>query len=100
MLPRTGANNSLMHEPYLISFHDGEITKSFFLNDYKNAQDMIISCFDSLFNNKYNGYKVYVHNLANFDSIFIIGALAGHCKMKPIMNNGRLVTLGCVHRKR
>ena len=34
-----------------------------------------------------------MHNLANFDRIFLMEGLAGYCQMEPIMNNGRLVSL-------
>lgn len=56
--------------PYLISFYDGDKTYSFWLGDYENHEMMIMDCFKSIFIRKYNGFKIYIHNMANFDVIF------------------------------
>ena len=79
--------------PYLISYYDGTKAYSFYLSDYKTPQDMIIACFKSIVIRKYKGYTIYVHNLANFDGIFLTEALVNHYNIKPIINNGRLISL-------
>ena len=72
----TGVNECGEHYPYLISYFDGELVKSFFLTDYNSSESMITDCLKSIINNpEYKGFSIYAHNLANFDSIFLINAL-------------------------
>ena len=63
--------------PYLISFFNGSTTKSFYISDFKNHEDMIIAAINELI--KYvktiktkenNKFSIYLHNLANFEGIF------------------------------
>jgi hypothetical protein len=63
-------NNTLI--PYLICFYDGKTSNSFWLGDYKNIETMILDCLKSIFIRKYNGYSVYMHNMAKFDIIFLL----------------------------
>ena len=76
-------NNNLI--PYLICFYDSEKTFSFWLNDFKNVEQMMNNCFQSLFIRKYHGYKIYIHNLAKFDIIFLLKYLAKIAKIEHIM---------------
>jgi len=43
---------------------------------------------------KYNGYKVYVHNLAKFDIIFLLKYLVKIGSVQPIIHKDRIITLG------
>lgn len=76
--------------------YDGKKANSFYLTDYKSSEDMIKTCIISLCRWKYHKNKIYIHNLANFDGIFIlkilvkIGAATG-CKI--LMNNGKLISI-------
>jgi len=54
---------------------------------------MLEKCILSMLEPKYNGFKVYVHNLADFDSVFLVRSLVKLGKVEPIMNNGRLVSM-------
>jgi hypothetical protein len=82
------------HEPYLISYYDSLKKYSFYLSDYNSPDDMINNCLQSIINNKkYNGCKIYVHNLANFDSIFLINSLVKLGNVKPIINDGKLISI-------
>jgi hypothetical protein len=54
---------------------------------------MILDCLFSLFRRKYNGYKVYVHNLAKFDIIFLLKYLVQISKVEPIIHNGKIISL-------
>ena len=49
--------------------------QSFYLSDYESPHKMIQACFNKIIIKKYKGYRIYVHNLSNFDGIFIIDAL-------------------------
>ena len=79
--------------PYFICYYDGKDFKSFALWDYSNVVDMILDCLNSILIRKYNGYKVYLHNLAKFDIIFLLKYLVKVAKLKPIIHNGRIISL-------
>lgn len=80
------------HIPYLISYFDGKISKSFFISDYKSPIEMIQDCILSLCRSKYNRYKIYIHNLANFDGIFLLNALADIGELNVLMNKEKLIS--------
>lgn len=54
---------------------------------------MLEACIKSLLVSKYNGYKIYVHNLSNFYSIFLMRILVKLGEEKPIINKGRLISI-------
>jgi hypothetical protein len=90
----TQSINNVM-TPYCISFFDGKNFKSFYLSDYKNSQEMLIFTINSLLKRKYNGYKIYVHNLSNFDGIFLLKILSSidNIKVHPILKDGKMINI-------
>jgi len=54
---------------------------------------MILDCLKSIFIRKYNGYKVYIHNMANFDIIFLLKYIVKVATLKPVIHNGRIISL-------
>ena len=54
---------------------------------------MLEACIKSLLVPEYDGYKIYAHNLANFDSIFLMKILVRQGEVKPIINKGRLISI-------
>lgn len=62
--------------PYCISSYDGIESKSFYLTDYINHQEMIKAALLSFIQPKYDMYTIFAHNLYKFDGIFIIPILA------------------------
>jgi len=80
-----------VHKPYLISFYDGHISESFFLSDYSSVDEMFNDAILSLCRAKYHRHKVYIHNLSNFDGIFLLKYLSKIGKIKPLINNGRII---------
>lgn len=42
---------------------------------------------------KFNKHKIYVHNLSNFEGIFLLRTLAKLGKVVPIINEGRIISL-------
>nr|YP_009487322.1 hypothetical protein [Russula virescens]AWB36224.1 hypothetical protein [Russula virescens] len=79
--------------PYLISFYDGKISKSFYLSDYSSIDSMMEACFKSLFVRKYNKFSVYIHNLTKFDIVFLLKYLIKHVQVNPIIHKGRIIQL-------
>nr|YP_009715275.1 hypothetical protein [Russula subnigricans]QGK88081.1 hypothetical protein [Russula subnigricans] len=80
-------------EPFLISIFDGKDSKTFCLWDYKNSEELIINALKSIMIRKYNGYKIYVHNLAKFDVIFLLKYLVKLGLVDPIIHNGRIISI-------
>jgi hypothetical protein len=62
--------------PYCICVYDGNKNYSYYLTDYNNYHDMIKIAISSLLKPKYNNYKIYVHNLSNFDAAFFLNLLS------------------------
>ena len=81
-----------VHQLYLISFFDGAHSQSFFSTDFKTQEDLIIAAMQALMVKKYDNHKVYVHNLANFDSVFLFKTLSKIGTIKPIIHKGNLIS--------
>ena len=81
--------------PYCICIFDGKESHSFYLTDYRNSADMIKNALMILIKTKYHLAKIYVHNLSNFDGIFLISMLADipNTELTPIMKDGRMYNL-------
>ena len=82
-------------KPYCISFFDGKECKSFYLLDYHNEEEMLKSCLKSIFIRKYMNYKIYVHNLSNFDGIFLLKVLSSftNVRINPILRDGNMINI-------
>jgi len=79
--------------PYLICFYDGKNLFSFYLSDYTSVEQMILECLQSILKRKYKGYSVYAHNLGKFDIIFLLKYLVKLGNIKPIIHNGKIISL-------
>jgi hypothetical protein len=86
--------------PYCISYFDGVKATSLYLSDYKDSDDMLATCITSLLQRKYNGYKIYVHNLSNFDGIFLLRILSNidNFILIPVMKDGKIINLNISQR--
>jgi len=89
----TYVNEQNEHVPYVISFYDGEACKSFYVTDYNSSDEMIKASIEALIQPRYNKHKVYIHNLANFDSIFLLRNLVTFGDLNVIMNKGKLISI-------
>lgn len=83
--------NSLV--PYLICYYDGRNSYSFGLWDYDSPENMILDCLNSIFSRKYNGYSIYMHNMAKFDVIFLLKYIVKIATVQPVIHNGRIISL-------
>jgi len=79
--------------PYCISIYDGKSINSFFITDYKDFGDMLLSALKTILVRKYNGYNVYIHNMAKFDIIFLLKYLVKLGNVTPIIHNGRIISI-------
>ena len=97
------------HIPYLISWFDGSNTYSYNIIDYleDKSQDllqldsekllelnkqMILDVMTNISRKKYKGYKIYLHNFAKFDGIFMIKHLASIGNCWPKIHKGRIIS--------
>jgi hypothetical protein len=60
---------------------------------------MIIDCFKSILIRKYNGYKIYIHNLGNFDIIFLLKYLVKISIINPVIHNGKIISINAIYGK-
>jgi DNA polymerase type B, organellar and viral len=54
---------------------------------------MLTQAIKDLMIKKYDNYKVYIHNLANFDAIFLLKILTELGQIKPIIHHGDLISI-------
>lgn len=75
--------------------YDGVDYHNYFINDYVDTTNLIISMITDLFTNPLNHRKnVYVHNLSGFDSMFILNTLANYPELfKLIKKDDKIITI-------
>jgi hypothetical protein len=79
--------------PFCISIYDGENINNFYVTDYDNIDNMILSALNSIMIRKYNGYNVYMHNMAKFDIIFLFKYLLKLGLVQPVIHNDRIISI-------
>lgn len=79
--------------PYAISIYNGTKSQTFYISDYNNVDELILSSLSSIMIRKYDGYKVYIHNMAKFDIIFLLKYLVKLGNVDPIIHNGRIISI-------
>jgi len=90
----TTLNDENKHTPYAICFFDGVVTKSYYIADfYYNPELMFQACIKDLCIRKYKNYKVYVHNLARFDAIFLLKTLVNFANGVPVIHKGKIISI-------
>ena len=75
--------------PYAVSIYNGEKYDYFYLSDYENSTQMLITAVKSLMLRKYDSYKVYLHNFSHFDGVFLLDILNQLSEnIEPQINDG------------
>jgi len=81
-------------ELYTVGIYDGETSISFYLNDYKNTDEMLEESIKYLMKRKYDNYKIYLHNFSYFNGIFLLKILSNLSNnIRPIIRDGRLIDI-------
>lgn len=92
-----------VQKPYSISIFDGEKSRSFYLSDYESPEIMLKMALSSILISKYKNYKVYIHNLSSFDSVFLLRILNSMenniTRSAMTRNNGRIINLNINYNK-
>jgi len=71
--------------------------RTYYLTDYKSTYDLLLQALTDLLNFNPNA-KVYIHNFANFDYMFIIKVLFDNFKVKPYFKDNKLINLVYQHK--
>jgi DNA polymerase type B, organellar and viral len=79
--------------PFCISIYDGTEISNFWLTDFNNVEELVISALKSLLRRKYNGWNVYIHNMAKFDIIFLFKYLSQIANIYPLIHNDRIISI-------
>jgi hypothetical protein len=86
-----------IHIPYCICYYDGKDKYSFYVTDFSYHYEMLHEAINSLFKPKYSGFNVYVHNLSNFDGIFLLNSIVDKLSEKidiePTLRNGKFINI-------
>lgn len=96
----TRLNSSNIMEPISISLYSpifAGFYKTYFITDFNNsANAMIKACLLDLVKPEYNGYSIYLHNLSNFDGVFLLKVLAQSLEtknIKALIKDGKILDL-------
>jgi hypothetical protein len=89
--------------PLSMCIYDGKKTFYYLFQNPDNwVNDMIKGFRNSIMCRKYNYYKIYIHNLSYFDSVFLIDGLSRMGSLKPFKRDNstlKLVFKYRVHKK-
>lgn len=81
------------HIPYAIALYDGNRKKSFYLSDYNDSNEMISKAIEYLLRPKLSGYKVYIHNLSQFDVNFLLPVLLKYGEINQKMRASTFIEI-------
>jgi len=89
-------NQSNKLSPYLICAYNGKDFISSYINESLNQNalfDRFINQLLSFFSNDSNILTVYAHNFGAFDGIFLFKHLLRYGKAKPLVRDGKLISI-------
>jgi hypothetical protein len=88
---------------YLLCWYDGVKKYTYLINNsivnQSGVREIIIKAMKDICRKKYNFYKIYLHNFAKFDAIFLIKYLAEIGNCKPIIHNGKIISFSFKYNK-
>jgi len=88
-----------VHVPYLLSWFDGSITNSYFIESLNPVTleleilRMINKVIEDICIRKYRNYKIYFHNFSKFDGYFLIRYLSKIGTCDSIIHKGRIISV-------
>jgi hypothetical protein len=73
----------------------------YYLGDFKNSEEMLLTAIKVLMKRKFDGYRIYFHNFSNFDGIFYLSLLSKLSNfINPIINDTMMVNIQFKFEKR
>ena len=90
--------NKVMHV-YCASFFDGKETFNFYLSDYESPELMFMRLFKKVFSRKNRNAMIYIHNMKDFDVIFIMKHLAklDYISIDSTVKDGKILNLKIIY---
>ena len=79
------------HIPICIAIFDGSYVFYKLFNEKDWRKDMMEFFYNTIFNRKYSYYKIYVHNLSNFDIIFILDSISKIGKVNILKRDSKFL---------
>jgi DNA polymerase type B, organellar and viral len=83
--------------PFACGWYDGKFMRTYYLTDFKSSYDMLLQALTELLDFNPNA-KVYIHNFANFDYMFIIKVLFENFTVKPYFKDNKVINLIYQHK--
>jgi len=78
--------------PFACGWFDGEFMRNYYLTDFNSPYEMLLQALRDLLDFNPNA-KVYIHNFANFDYIFLIKVLFENFVVKPYFKDNKVLNL-------
>lgn len=78
--------------PFACGWFDGDFLRTYYLTDFKSSYEMLLQALTEMLDFSPNA-KVYIHNLANFDYMFLINVLFDNFIVKPYFKDNKLINL-------
>jgi len=94
---KNGEQGITQKHVYNLSWYDGIKSMSYYITEYNNQQELISKAISDLTKPKYHSHMIYIHNLANFDGVFLLKELTKHGIVDPIIHKGRIVTVSLTY---
>ena len=80
--------------PYCVGVYtDSKKKHTFYLSDFDSPDSMIKAAINKIFIKRYKNYHVYIHNLSNFDGIFLLKTLTAIGYTSPVINDNRIISI-------
>ena len=78
--------------PYACGWHNGIISKTYYLTDFNSSYEMLLKSISDMINENNNSI-VYVHNLSHFDYLFLSKPLFENFHISPIYKDSNIISL-------
>jgi DNA polymerase type B, organellar and viral len=78
--------------PFACGWYDGDFIRTYYLTDFKSPYEMLFQALTEMLDFNPNA-KVYIHNFANFDYMFLIKVLFDNFTVKPYFKDNKVINL-------
>nr|YP_009498202.1 hypothetical protein [Lactarius deliciosus]AWX52988.1 hypothetical protein [Lactarius deliciosus] len=83
--------------PFTCGWFAGDFLKTYYLTDFNSPYEMLLQALRDLLDFNPNA-KVYIHNFANFDYMFLIKVLYNNFKVQPFFKDNKVIKLIYQHK--
>ena len=83
--------------PFCCGWYQGDLMRTYYLTDFNSHYDMLLLALTEMLDFNPNA-KVYIHNLANFDYMFLIKVLFKNFIVKPYFKDNKMINLVYHHK--